>query len=237
MVLPRGRWPMKRSSAVLLFFLLVFPAFCQGKPQSDENPLFLEASHLYQLQQYDAAIAKFEEALKADPSDERIYLYLGVAYQQKKKFPQAIDIFQRGLLVAKDHRAEMLNNIGNCYNKDGLADYTAAEKYYNLAIAENKLFPYPYLNRAGIRINQKRYSENQASIEDCQTYLRLYPQTPKRKEVEALIAALQKDVADQAKLLDDILNSLKNASADTHTDSAGTEGFKDTGKDGGDILD
>jgi tetratricopeptide (TPR) repeat protein len=211
-----------------VFTFLAFSLF------AEENAVFKEGSDLYRNRKFDEARVKFEQALARDATDERIYLYLGVTYQQLKKYAKAVEVLQKGLPLAVEKKPLILYQLGVCYDEKGLADFASAEKYYTQAITENNVFPEPYLNRGLVVLKTKRYKE---TIDDCKTYLKLWPETPKRKEVEKLIALLEQDVANQQKLLDSILNSLKNASTDTQTNSAGTEEFKDTKKDEGDILD
>jgi tetratricopeptide (TPR) repeat protein len=220
---------MKTGVLALCLALLALPGFAE-----EENSLFKEGSDLYREKKFDQARVKFETAMVRDSGDERVYLYLGVTYQQLKKFAKAVEILQRGLQVAVKDKPLILFQLGNCYDEKGLTDYVLAEKYFTLAIQENNVFPEPYLNRGLVRLKTKRYQE---TIDDCKTYLKLWPETPKRREVERLIALLEQDVADKQKLLDSILNSLRNASTDTQTDSAGTEGFKETEKEDEDILD
>jgi Tfp pilus assembly protein PilF len=179
------------------------------------------------------ARVKLEEALSQDNKNEKIYYDLAIVYQQLKTPAKAIETLQRGLPFATSLKALLLYQIGVSYDENGLADYAQAEKYYTMTLAENSVFAQAYLNRGLLKLKAKQFQE---TINDCTTYLKVWPETPKRKEVEALIAALRSDVDAQAKLLDSILNSLKNASSGTHTNAAGTE-FKDTKKDEGDILD
>jgi tetratricopeptide (TPR) repeat protein len=220
---------MKTWMTLMLLVCLLVPAF------TDENIFFKEGSDLYRHAKYSEARVKFEAALVHDSTDPRIYLYLGVTYQQLKQFVKAIEILQRGLQVASGREKSLiLFQLGNCYDEKGLADYALAEKYFTLAIEADNTFSEPYLNRAAVRLKAKRYQE---TIEDCKKYLKLWPETPKRKKVEELIALLQQDMADKQKLLDSIMNSLRNASTDTKTDAAGITGFKETQKEDEDSLD
>jgi tetratricopeptide (TPR) repeat protein len=227
-VRPVGRWSMNRKVVPFLIALAFLPAglFAETALEAGEK--------LFADNKPEEARVKLEEALVQDSKNEKVYYDLGIVYQQLKNYPKAIEVLQRGLPVATSLKALLLFEIGVCYDEKGLADYTLADKFYTQALEENSVFAAAYLNRGLVRLRAKQYQE---TINDCTTYLKVYPDTPKRKEVEALIAALRSDVENQAKLLDSILNSLKNASAGTHTNAAGTEDFKDAGTDGGDILD
>ncbi|MBN2353648.1 MAG: tetratricopeptide repeat protein [Spirochaetales bacterium] len=223
---------MRKPSAIFFFIILVFPAFAQETAQAADNPIFVEASRLYRTKQYDAAIAKYEEALKADSSDVRIYLNMSVIYRILGNYPKAIETLQNGLKNANRNRYKLFLNIGDCYYAK--KELHQAEKNYSAAVDDNGLYPDSYLQRANTRMDLQLTKE---AAGDYRTYLRLKPNAPQRPKIEQLLALLDKEAADQAALLDNILNSLKNASSGTHTDSAGVDDFKDTGSSGGDILD
>jgi tetratricopeptide (TPR) repeat protein len=173
-----------------------------------------------------------ETALLRDSSNEKIYLYLGNIYEQLNDPADAIDIMRRGLLVARDLKDKLYFNIGNNYFKQG--DNTLADKNYTLALAENSVFADAYLNRANVRVRMIKYPE---AIDDYKTYLRIKPDAPQREEIEKLIRLLQQSIDEQKDLLNSVLNSIKNASVDTQTESAGTEQFQKTDNTGLDIIE
>ena len=59
------------------------------------------------------ALPFLEQALNTEPLNEKIYLYLGILYEQLAQPDKAISIMQRGLDVAKEHRDIFYYNIGN----------------------------------------------------------------------------------------------------------------------------
>ncbi len=219
---------MKTGILVVILTLAALPGF------AEENSLFKDGSDLYRYKKYEEARVKFEQALALEPKDARIYFYLGAAYRMLKQPGKAIEILQKGLQTIPSYKYLFLNDLGICYDDFGLQDYTIAMKYYTMAIAEKTTFADPYLSRANIEVDQKKFQEAKA---DYVTFLKLKPDTPQRPEIEKMIALLDQDMANQQKLLDSIMNSLRNASTDTQTDSAGTEEFKETEKEDEDILD
>ncbi|HEQ71936.1 MAG TPA: tetratricopeptide repeat protein [Spirochaetia bacterium] len=178
------------------------------------------------------ARAMLENALVGETHNEKVYYYLGIVYQQLAQPEKAIDVLQKGLLVAQDLKPVLLYQIG--VNYEAKKDFTLAEKFYTMAIAENGLLARAYLNRANTRMELIHYKD---AVEDYRTYLRLRPDAPQRPEIERLLALLEQDFAQQENLLRNVLNSLKNASLDAETTSAGIEEFKDTGTTDVDILD
>ncbi len=207
---------------------MLFPGF------AEENALFKEASDLYRYKKYEEARVKFEQALLQDPNDAQIYFFLSATYRMLKKPVQAIELLQKGLQTATSYKYQFLYELGICYDKSELKDYTIAAKYYTMSIAEKSIFADPYLNRANIELGAKQLKEAKA---DYITYLKLKPDARQRPEIEKVIAMLDGDLANQQKLLDSILDSLRNASTDTKTDSAGVDEFKETKPLEEDILD
>ncbi len=170
-----------------------------------------------------------EAALNEDPTNERIYLYLGIVYDQLGELDKSIKIMRRGLNVATTIKDILYFNIGNNLFTKG--DYALAEDMYSEAIKINKEIPEAYLNRANSRLKQNKYRE---AVADYTLYLRLKPDTEQRTEIEKLISILNnliiaeekkkaEELAKQKALMNDVLNSLKNASEDTKNLSAGSE--------------
>jgi len=205
-------WALLLASAALFgaseFFDKGQALFVQNKPQ-DARPLL-------------------ESALNDDPANEKVYLYLGIIYQQLGATQQAIDILKRGLSVATAYRELFYYNIGN-----GLflrKDFALAEEMYTSAIAANKSLPDSYLNRANTRMQLQNLD---GALADYTLFLQLAPQDPQRPSIEKLIALLRKaqddklaaaqaeqakkeaELARQKALMNEVLNSLNNAGDST----------------------
>ena len=205
-------WALMLACAALFgaseFFDKGQALFVQNKPQ-DARP-FLES------------------ALNDDPANEKVYLYLGIIYQQLGNTQQAIDILKRGLAVATAYRELFYYNIGN--DLFSRKDFATAEEMYTSAIAANKSLPDSYLNRANTRMQLKNLD---GALSDYTLFLQLAPQDPQRPAIEKLIALLRKvqddnlaaaqaeqakreaELARQKALMNDILNSLNNAGDST----------------------
>ncbi len=97
------------SSAPPLFFDKGEALFVQNKPQ-DAQPLL-------------------ESALNDDPSNEKIYLYLGIIYQQLGDPQKAIDILKRGPAVATSYKDLFYYNMGNDFF--ARKEFTFAEEMYS----------------------------------------------------------------------------------------------------------
>ena len=182
-----------------------------------------EAINLIRENKPAKAMPLLEDALNADPKNEKIYHYLGVTYEQLGDYKKAISIMQRGIDVATTLKPVLYMNIGVNFSK--LNEVIIAEEMFSNAIVLDSNFAPAYLNRANMRITDK-LKKYQDAISDYERFLILMPNTPKRPEVEAMIALLKHKIVEQDKqkaeelakekaLMDQIMNSLKNASEDT----------------------
>jgi tetratricopeptide (TPR) repeat protein len=199
------------AGALFLATLAVFGAsiffekgealFVQNKPQ-DARPLL-------------------ENALNDDPSNEKIYLYLGIIYQQLGDPQKAIDVLKKGLNVATNFKDLFYYNMGNDFFSR--KEYSFAEESYNSALSANHNLAEAYLNRANSRLQLQNYP---GALADYTLFLQMKPQDPQRPNIEkvmALIRGVQDDIekarlaeaAKQQALMNDVLNSLNNAGEDT----------------------
>jgi tetratricopeptide (TPR) repeat protein len=175
--------------------------FVQNKPQ-DAQPLL-------------------ESALNEDPTNEKIYLYLGIIYQQLGDPQKAIDVLKRGLNIATSFKDLFYYNMGNDFFSR--KQYNLAEESYNSALSTNHSLAEAYLNRANARLQLQSYA---GALADYTLFLQMKPQDPQRPNIEkvmALIRGVQDDIekarvaeaAKQQALMNDVLNSLNNAGEDT----------------------
>jgi tetratricopeptide (TPR) repeat protein len=175
------------------------------------------------------ALPHLEKALYETPKNEQVYLYLGIVYEQLNNPDKAIQILKRGLGVAERHKDLFYYNLGN--NLFRQEEFTLAEQMYTNALEVNGQLPEAFLNRANARLEIESYP---SAREDYIAYLRLDPTTPQRENIEKIIALLggmmeeqerqrQEELARQKELLNEVLNTLQNASEDTRNLSAGSE--------------
>ena len=68
--------------------------------------------------QWDPAIEQLRRAIELDPNFWFSHCFLGRAYEQKRKFPEAIAEFQRAIEVDKDN-SEIWSGLGNAYAVSG----------------------------------------------------------------------------------------------------------------------
>jgi tetratricopeptide (TPR) repeat protein len=175
------------------------------------------------------ALPHLEKALYENPQEEKIYLYLGIVYEQLNDTDKSIQILKRGLNVAQGHKDLFYYNLGN--NHFRRQEFTVAAQMYSQALEINGALEVAYLNRANARLELEEYQD---ARQDYIDYLRLDPDTPQRDNIEKIIALLGQvleeaerrrleELEKQKALLDDVLDTLKNASEDTRNLSAGSE--------------
>ena len=210
-----------------MIFALFFLALCRSwsfSPLEEGQKLLMENKP-------EEALPLLEEALNADPSNEIVYLYLGIVYEQLELGDKAIGIMRRGLNVAARIKDVLYYNIGNGYLRQ--TENTVAEEMYSQAIQANGGFADPYLNRANARLNQEKYA---GALNDYTIYLKLEPDTSQRAEIERMISLLKDyltqrieqervEKARENALMNEVLNSLRNASEDAQNLTTGSGGF------------
>jgi tetratricopeptide (TPR) repeat protein len=173
--------------------------------------------------------AVFEQALGQGSTEEKLFLYLGVIYEQLGDPLRAVAVMQTGLLAARQTRPLLCFNIGNNLFRQG--DYAGAQSMYTQAISLDPSMADAYLNRANTRLESSQYPEAMA---DYAIYLRLDPRSPQRPQIERLLAAIKAMLSDQElaraeaaarqkALMDDVLKALRNASSDSKNIGADSE--------------
>ncbi len=223
---------------IRLFIIALAAATVCALPVSAKT-LLDQGEELFLQNKPREAAALLESALQDDPRNDRIYLYLGICYEQLGQHEQAISILSRGADLPGTDRALFYYDIGNNYL--AMKQATKAAEMYSRAIEINSSFPSPYLNRGNVRVESKQYD---AAVSDYVTYLGLKPDDPQRASIEKMISLLkgevdaeQKRIADEKQkqateearrkaVLDSVLNSLNSASSDTKNLSGGNAGLE-----------
>jgi tetratricopeptide (TPR) repeat protein len=90
------------------------------------NARLTEARELEKAGNYDQAITVMQEATTADPTKDLLWAYLGDAYVGGKKYPEAVEAFQKAIAIKPDS-AVYHNALANAYNKAGQSDKALAE--------------------------------------------------------------------------------------------------------------
>lgn len=185
------------------------------------------------------AIPVLEMAVREAGVDEKIHLYLGVAYQQLERWDDAIAAFRRGLAVSVQYRHLFLFNIANSFFSQGRNAF--ALESFDQAIAARSDYAPAYLNRANARMKASNYD---GAIADYSLFLSLDPGSVQGNEIRRLIDLLgMKAVAEERRkaeeaarilaeeqtrqaLLDSVARSLRETAESTTNLSAGSGGVQ-----------
>lgn len=181
------------------------------------------------------AIPVLEQAVKEDGADQKLRLYLGIAYQQAGRWDDSIAAFRAGLSTSVEYRHQFLFNIANSFFAQGKNAF--ALEYYDQAVAAKGDFAPAYLNRANARM---RLGDRTGAASDYTVYLGLDPGSPQAGEIRRLLDLLGARLADEERkkadeearklaeeqarkaMLDAVAKSLMQAAESTTNLSAGS---------------
>jgi tetratricopeptide (TPR) repeat protein len=203
----------------LALLLLLFPTMltaASGEVSANRE----EGEKLFLNDKPAEARPLLEAALNEDPGNERLYLYLATCWDQLGEANRAIAVLRRGLDISLEFKDLFYYNMGNDYLR--IEEYAVAEEMFTSAIAANRKLAEGYLNRGNARL---KLSDYQGVLSDYQTYLSMKPNSSQAEPVQkimdylrAMLAAAEKkrldDAEKQKALMNEVLNSLSNASED-----------------------
>ena len=121
------------------------------------NAKLAEARDLEKAGNYDQAISILQEATTAEPNKDLLWAYLADAYRGAKKYPEAIEAYQKALAINGTSGAYH-NGLADAYAKSGQTDKAIAE-YTAAAQAEPANAPVYYFNEGAIFTNTGKVDE------------------------------------------------------------------------------
>ncbi|OQY34044.1 MAG: hypothetical protein B6241_06060 [Spirochaetaceae bacterium 4572_59] len=169
----------------LIFFLLTLPM-----AGADSYSSGLDA---YREGKNSEARIYLEKAQLEDPSNDSIYLYLGILYQQEGMMKKAEESMINGSDLNGTHHYEISYNLANFYYNEQRYE-EASEKYTNVASSLNPFRTKALLNRANMEVGQKA---NQSAIDDYLNYLMEEPETPQKENIQKMISLLKQQLEDE----------------------------------------
>jgi tetratricopeptide (TPR) repeat protein len=212
---------------ILLFFTA---AFCFGQDN------FSRGEELFMQNKPGEALVFLENCIAQDPAHVQAFLYLGIAYEQLDRMDEAIAAYRKILPRAGALSATVSTNLANAYFRKGNGEL--AELFYTQALEADTSYSAAYLGRANARIKAGVIKDAPG---DYEVYLSLEPRSPKRPEIERMIAFIregiataerQKLVAEETarveaerrqRFLDELAASLQSAADESAGLSTGTE--------------
>ncbi len=152
--------------------------FCQS---SD----FLKGESLFKENKVEEAVPFLKNAI-SQGGNPKAYNYLALAYHKLGMHEESLEVCSDGMKVSGTDKKVLAFNAGNvCFD---MGDYYTAERWYSLAIAANRIYAPPVLNRANTELKQKKFL---AALEDYKLYLDLSPNDRQKPEIEQIIALLE----------------------------------------------
>jgi tetratricopeptide (TPR) repeat protein len=218
----------------LLFAAVAFPEKASGQSS------FTRGEELFIWNKPAEALVFLENAIAEDPANVQAFLYLGMAYQQLGRTDEAIAAYRRILPRAGGESGRIAYNLGNAYYAKGNAVF--AEQFYTQAIETDPAFAPAYLNRANTRVKTGSLRD---AVTDYETYLNMEPGSPKRTEIERLVAFIREEFAAEERrrllaeeaareeeerkrrLMEEVSASLQTAAEESMGLSAGAENVQD----------
>ncbi|MDR3200009.1 MAG: tetratricopeptide repeat protein, partial [Spirochaetales bacterium] len=155
-------------------------------PPLSGQSVFQRGEEFFMQNQPKEAAALLETALNQEPRNEKIYLYLGIVYEQLGNHDKAIAIMQKGLSVAVLHKDILLFNMGNNYYTRG--DVEKAVEMYSQALEANGALTGAYLNRANAGVKLTRYED---ALRDYRLYLVMEPEASQKIQIGQMIQLLE----------------------------------------------
>lgn len=162
--------------------------FKQSHNEEGEAKVYNNIGNLYRDIEYEKGLDFFKQSLilakKLNLKDliAGIYLNMGNIYQKKKNYNQALNTYRQGNLIFSELNhytglTQTLQNMGVCYHKLDLHD--KAEKYLVKAISKAKendlnfIIASTNLTLSSVYIDQERYKEAQAAINEGLSYAKI----------------------------------------------------------------
>ncbi len=121
------------------------------------NAKLAEARDLEKAGNYDQAITILQEAANTEPTKDLLWAYLADAYRADKKYPEAIEAYQKALAINSASGAYH-NGLADAYAKSGQTDKAIAE-YAAAAQAEPANAATYYFNEGAIFTNTGKVDE------------------------------------------------------------------------------
>ncbi len=115
---------------------------------------FYRGNTLYYLNQKDAALADYQQALKLNPKDALVYNNMGMIHHDQGDSTQALADYQQALQIDPND-AQAYNNRGLVYQEQG--DDDDALKDYKAALQLQPDFPEALYNRGNLYYDQGQY--------------------------------------------------------------------------------
>lgn len=187
-----GAWEEERSEAILIVPVVVVAlaiAFTAQHYQTSRkvSRLLKEATRLRTAGQADQAVARYQDAARLAPHDERPHLEMGSMYVQQKHPDDAIREFEEALRLSPGLPQAQLGLV-LAYRQKG--DFAKARQMLEAVVGKNPRSAEGQLELADLLAEQKLYPD---AIQHYQEALRLKPDMPEAHNNLAWLLATSED--------------------------------------------
>lgn len=145
------------------------------KSLSAADKAFINATNLYNKQNYQEAVAGFKEAIKLNPNNWAYYFNLGLTYKKLNKTDEAKTVFKKAVELNPDSFSAN-KEMGELLAKEG--DFAGAAEYYKKAVAVSPSDPDGHYNLGVCLLNlgqsEEAYGHFQKTIELKPDYAEAY---------------------------------------------------------------
>ena len=153
---------MKTYHKILLALLLsVFSCIAFAQTKNDAKDLVKQGTALHDDEKYEEAIAKYNEAIKADPSYSTAYYELGYTLFSTGKEKEAIPYMEKALKL-DPKLTGAYDILGSIYDDD--KQFDKATDYYKQGIKVNPTYQMLYYNLGISCFRQGKYDEAETNI-------------------------------------------------------------------------
>jgi tetratricopeptide (TPR) repeat protein len=178
----------RRGTSVLSYWcagLLWVSAAVGGFAQDS----FARGEELFMQDNPQEAAVHLQNAINEEPGNVKAFLYLGIAYEQLGRPDEAVAVYLNILERAGEFTANVANNLGNVYFKQG--DFSDAELMYTQAIEADDTYVPAWLGRANARIKLQSF---RGAVSDYDQYLQLEPDSRQKEMIEQLTDYLRPEI-------------------------------------------
>ncbi len=150
---------------------------------------FSEGERLFRQNKPEEAIPLLYRASMQDGTDPRVFIYLGLCYQQVGKGADAVTTFMRGISVPGTNRKVLYFNAGNVYFVQ--ESFDEAVTMYTRSLEQDSAYAPAYLHRANAQVKLEHFSQ---AVEDYRMYLTLDPASWQSDSIRQLISLLSEEI-------------------------------------------
>src|SRR5271165_938464 len=129
------------------------------------NASLAQAKQLEDGGKWDEAITVLQQATQVDPTQDLVWFALGDAQRGAKKYPEAIDSYQKAIAI-KGTVGAYHNNLADCYAKSGQTE-KAVQEYAAAVAAEPANAATFYFNEGAVFTNTGKPDEAVAAFDNA----------------------------------------------------------------------